>query len=357
MTRPFLFETEFAPLAPPDLSVVLPMKNEARNLAALFDRLVPVLTELGLAYEIIAVDDGSGDDTLARLKAMRLDLPELKIVSLSRNFGKEIGVAAGLARASGRAVVLMDSDLQHPPEAIPDLVGPWRRGEAKIVAAERVDLDRGSGLRALGTHLFYKAFDLFSEVRIDPRAGDFMVLDRIVVDAFLAMPERHRFNRGILAWAGFKRLLVPVRTEKRSEGSSRWGFGRLAQLAMTAIMSFGTLPLRIWTYIGLAVSAVAFLYGIEVVGRTLAYGVDVPGYASLIVVVLFMGGLQLIGLGIIGQYLGNVFSEVKRRPLYFEEETVGFDTPPPPRAVVGDDLTGFPGDPHAADPERSVHRP
>lgn len=317
----------------PVVSVVLPMRNESRGLQRLFERLTPALTALGLPYEIITVDDGSTDDTLDKLKAYRATVPGLKVVSLSRNFGKEIAVTAGLGRTSGRVVVLMDSDLQHPPESIPALLEPWTKGYA-VVFARRMNFDRGSLARRAFSHGFYKLFDMMSEVKIDRETGDFLAIDRKVVDAFLAMPERNRFNRGLLSWAGFRTTTISVHIEERHAGTSQWGFLKLLRLATNAITSFGTLPLRIWTYIGGVVSAVALLYGAYVILRTLIFGADVPGYPSIIVAVLLSAGVQLIGLGIIGEYLGHVFSEVKRRPLYFVQEAVGFDEPPAhPRAA------------------------
>lgn len=309
----------------PNLSVVLPMKNEARGLDRLFERLIPALKALGCSYEIVAVDDGSTDDTLDRLKRIRAAVPELKIVSLSRNFGKEIGVTAGLRRTSGRVVVLMDSDLQHPPESIGDLLRPWREDGFKLVYARRTAFDRGSFMRNWLSKAFYKLFDLMSDVRIDRETGDFMAIDRTVVDAFLAMPERNRFNRGLFTWAGFRSTTVTVPVDPRLEGASQFAFVKLLRLATNAITSFGTLPLRIWTYIGSIVSLAALVYGLYVIVRTLLFGADVPGFPSLIVAVSLSAGVQLIGLGIIGEYLGHVFSEVKRRPLYFEQETIGFD--------------------------------
>ncbi|MEJ1159050.1 glycosyltransferase family 2 protein [Prosthecomicrobium sp. N25] len=309
----------------PVFSVVLPMRNESRGLDRLFARLVPVLLGLGHPFEIVAVDDGSLDDTLARLKALRATVPGLKVISLSRNFGKEIAVTAGLARTSGRAVILMDSDLQHPPEGIPALVEPWEKESVAIVYARRVGLDRGGLTRRMMTRTFYRLFDMMSEVKIDRETGDFMLIDRKVVDAFLAMPERNRFNRGLLAWAGFQARTVPVAMQARESGASQWGILKLVRLAMNAITSFGTLPLRIWTYLGTAVSLLALATGMYFFIRTLLFGADVPGYPSLIVGLMLSAGIQLIGLGIIGEYIGHVFSEVKRRPLYFVQEAVGFD--------------------------------
>jgi len=307
----------------PLISVVLPMRNESRNLDRLFERLAPVLDRIGL-HEMIAIDDGSTDDTLQRLKDLRGRYPSLKVVSLSRNFGKEIAVTAGLARTSGRAVVIMDSDLQHIPEGIPQLMTPWERDGCAIVYARRVGLDRGGLTRKLLTKTFYRVFDFMSEVKIDRETGDFLLLDRRVVDAFLAMPERNRFNRGLLSWAGFRTTTIPLATEARHAGATSFGFLKLVNLAVTAITAFGTLPLRIWTYIGMVFSLVGLLFGAFISVRTILFGADVPGYPSIIVAVLVSAGIQLIGLGIIGEYLGHVYSEVKRRPLYLVQETAGF---------------------------------
>jgi glycosyltransferase involved in cell wall biosynthesis len=304
------------------------MKNESRGLDRLFQRLLPVLDASGLTYEVIAVDDGSTDDTLARLKAFRQQAPALKIVSLSRNFGKEIGVTAGMRRTSGEVVVLMDSDLQHPPESIPDLLKPWREEGYAVVYARRTGLDRGGFVRTALSKAFYKVFDFMSDVKIDREAGDFMAMDRKVVDAFISMRERNRFNRGLLTWAGFRSHTISVPMEDRVDGSSRFGFLKLIGLAVNAITAFGTLPLRVWSYIGGIVSALALLYGIYIVFKTILFGADVPGFPSTIAAIMFSSGVQLIGLGIIGEYIGRVFSEVKGRPLYFEQEAVGFDEKP-----------------------------
>jgi glycosyltransferase involved in cell wall biosynthesis len=317
----------------PLLSVVLPMRNESRNLERLFERLSPVLEKIG-PHEMITVDDGSTDDTLARLKGLRGRYPNLKVVSLSRNFGKEIAVTAGLARTSGQAVVIMDSDLQHAPEGIPKLMQPWLKGGFAIVYARRVNLDRGGLMRKVLTKTFYRVFDFMSEVKIDRETGDFLLLDRRVVDAFLAMPERNRFNRGLLAWAGFSSTTIPLETEARHAGTSQFGFVRLVRLAVTAITAFGTLPLRIWTYIGTLFALAGLLFGAFIVVRTLLFGADVPGYPSIIVAVLVTAGVQMIGLGIIGEYLGHVYSEAKRRPLYFVQETSGFPDSEPERTAL-----------------------
>lgn len=321
------------PLRASLVSAVLPMHNERDGLDRLFARLVPVLESLGVPFEIVCVDDGSRDDTFERLKAARATVPNLKLVTFSRNFGKEIAVTAGLAHTSGDVVIVMDSDLQHPPEAIPELLALWNTGDFDAVHARRVDLDRGTFLRNAFSKAFYRTFAYMSEIAVDRETGDFGAYDRKVIDAFLAMPERNRFNRGLFAWAGFRTTTIPVTMEERQTGASSWGFVKLVRLAVAAITSFGTLPLKVWALIGTVVSLSALFYGLYVVAKTLLFGADVPGFPSLMVAILFFSGIQLIGLGIIGEYLGHVFSEVKRRPLYFVREAIGFDAPPSPNGL------------------------
>jgi glycosyltransferase involved in cell wall biosynthesis len=310
-----------------ELSIVIPIFNEAENLDGLFDRLLPVLQKCTPTYEIVCVDDGSIDETFDRLRALSRRIPQLRAVGLSRNFGKEIAVMAGLARASGRAVVIMDADLQHPPESIPALLDMWRKG-FKIVLTRREQLHEGSGLRRIFTAGFFRFFNAFSEITLDPEIGEFLLLDRRIVKTVLSLPERHRFNRGLIAWIGFRRAVVPVKIDPRKFGQTQFNLARLLRHAVYAIVSFGSFPLHVWSYVGLIVSAFALSYGAYIVVETLIYGSDVPGYPTIIVAILGLSGLQLIGLGVIGEYLGKVFAEVKRRPLYIVADEVGFrDTP------------------------------
>jgi glycosyltransferase involved in cell wall biosynthesis len=309
------------------LSIVIPIYNEAKNLDGLFDRLVPVLERGTLTYEIVCVDDGSTDDTFDRLRALSRRIPQLRAVGLSRNFGKEIAVMAGLARTSGHAVILMDADLQHPPESIPALLEMWRKG-FKIVLTRREQLRDGSALRRIFAMGFFRLFNAFSEVTLDPEIGEFLLLDRRIVKTILALPERHRFNRGLIAWIGFRRAVVPVKIDPRRIGQTQFNFPRLLRHAVYAIVSFGSFPLQVWSYVGLIVSALALSYGAYVVVETLIYGSDVPGYPTIVVAILGLSGLQLIGLGVIGEYLGKVFSEVKRRPLYIVADEIGFRDAP-----------------------------
>lgn len=307
----------------PTLSVVIPMHNEARNIDALFARLLPVLEAIDPSFEVVCVDDGSRDDTCARLRAINAREPRVCAISLSRNFGKEVGIAAGLRYARGRAVILMDADLQHPPEVIAEMVAKWREGYLMVYGVRR-DRTTDGPLRRLLSRAFYRIFDAVSPTRLPAGAGDFRLLDRKAVDALNAMDERTRFTKGLYAWIGFKQTGVMFDVEERADGpASRWSARKLVSFAIDGITAFSTLPLRIWTYIGLAVSAIAFIYALVIVTRTLFFGVDVPGFATLVVSVMFFAGVQLLTLGVIGEYLGRVFIEVKRRPLYFVAEEIG----------------------------------
>lgn len=308
----------------PVLSVVLPMHDEAANLDALFGALEPVLARIGLDYEIVCVDDGSRDDTYARLRRHRDRNRRIKLVRFSRNFGKEAALTAGLRHAAGRAVVLMDSDLQHPPDLIETFVREWRAG-GQMIYARRESRSTDGPVRRLLTGLYYRLYHALSETDLPPDAGDFRLLDRAVVDAVNALPERQRFMKGLMSWVGFRQIAVPYTPAERHAGASKFSFIRLLRLAMDGLASFSTLPLRIWSWVGLAVAVPAMIYGSFIIIRTLILGVDVPGYASIMVTMLFLGGVQLICLGVMGDYLGRVFAEVKGRPTYLLSETAGFE--------------------------------
>lgn len=309
--------------ATPVLSVVVPMFNEAGNLAALFERLVPALEALRLPYEVVCVDDGSRDDTLERLVEFRRRHPAIKIVALSRNFGKEIALTAGLQHTSGKAAIPIDADLQHPPEMIPTLVAKWREGY-DVVYAVRQSRETDGPLRRIATRAFYWIFERLGNVSLPRDAGDFRLLDRRVIDAINHMPERSRFMKGIFAWVGFRQIGVPYNVEQRMHGTSVWGMRRLFRFAIDGLTAFSNFPLIAWCYVGAVIALVSLATGAYFLLRTLIEGVDVPGYASLIVAVLFFGGVQLFTLGVIGSYIGRIFEEVKRRPLYLVRETHGF---------------------------------
>lgn len=314
-------ESAEKPVAPV-LSLVVPMFNEAGNLDGLFDRLAQVMAELGESYEIVCVDDGSCDDTVARaLEHHRRD-PRIKVVELSRNFGKELALTAGLRHTSGQAVVMIDADLQHPPEVIKDMMREWRQGFEMVIAVRR-HRDDESAIKRLAAKTFYEVFGRVSEVRLPPGAGDFRLLDRKVVKVLNAMPEHARFMKGLYAWVGFRQTIIPFDVAERSHGETKFNLFRLWRLAIDGITSFTSVPLKVWTFMGMVVAGFALLYGLLFIIKTLILGIDVPGYPSLIVAITFFSGVQLISLGVIGEYLGRVYSEVKNRPLYVVREAHG----------------------------------
>ncbi|MBB6251606.1 glycosyltransferase family 2 protein [Nitrospirillum iridis] len=323
------------------LSVVIPMHNEEANLAALFLRLIPVLEDIGLPFEIICVDDGSRDGTFAALAFHQAREPRLKLLRLSRNFGKEAAMSAGLRHASGDAVILMDGDLQHPPEIIITFVEQWRQG-MQMVYGVRASRLTDPWMRRFLTKVYYRLLDNMSEVTLPRGAGDFRLLDRSVVDALNAMPERNRFMKGLFSWVGFRQVAVPFEVAQRHAGASTFNFWRLLRFGLDGVASFSNVPLRVWSWLGIALSVPSFFYGVVIITKTIMFGRDTPGYASLMVAVLFLGGLQLIGLGVLGDYLGRVFTEVKGRPMYLVNEKVGFDDAPPADRSSGGGRGGHP---------------
>ena len=308
----------------PTLSILVPMHNEAPVVDLFFDRIEAVLGNLDLSYEIVCINDGSRDDTLAKVRVRQSVNPRIKIIDLSRNFGKEQALTAGLDFAAGDAVVPIDADLQDPPEVIGDFVRLWRDGY-DVVYGVRAQRSGDSLGKRLTARLFYHLFNSLTEVRIPENTGDFRLMDRRVVDALRRLPERNRFMKGLFAWVGFRQTGVEYDHDARAAGASKFRFWRLWNLALDGITAFSTLPLRVWSYVGVAISVIAFLYAAFILFWTLALGISVPGYASLIVVVLFLGGIQLITLGVIGEYLGRLYAEAKRRPTYVVGRTYGFE--------------------------------
>jgi glycosyltransferase involved in cell wall biosynthesis len=308
----------------PLLSIILPFHNETGGIRTLFRRLYPVLGSLNMPYEIICVDDGSSDSTFEALVHERQFDQRLKIVRLARNFGKETALTCGLHYARGDAAITMDSDMQHPPEIIPSLIAKWNEG-FQMIYATRVDRKTDSGLRRLFSRAFYAVFRTIADIQMPEGAGDFCLLDRKVIDAINSLPERNRFMKGLTSWVGFKQGTVPFEVGLRESGVTHWSFFRLLRFAFDGLSSFSTLPLRIWTWCGVIVSFGAIAYGVYLIIDTLVYGISVPGFASLMVGILFLGGLQLLSLGVIGEYMARIFTEVKARPLYFVSDRVGFE--------------------------------
>ncbi|CAN1508536.1 WcaA Glycosyltransferases involved in cell wall biogenesis [Rhabdaerophilaceae bacterium] len=312
--------------AVPELSVVVPAFNEGENIDALVAKLVPVLEHVVSSFEILFVDDGSSDDTMLRIRRLAAQEPRLRALSFSRNFGKEIALAAGLEHATGQAVVIIDADLQHPPEVLATFVSHWREGY-DMVYGQRVDRTTDGPLRRWLTESFYSLFEKFGEIPLPPGAGDFRLLDRKVVEALRRLPERARFSKGLYAWVGFKSIGVPFEVQERAHGSSKWGMRKLTRFAFDGLSSFSTLPLRLATYCGVGISIFAITYAVTIALRTMIWGTDVPGFPTIVVALSFFAGIQLIFLGMIGEYVGRIFAEVKRRPLYLVAEEIGFEAP------------------------------
>jgi glycosyltransferase involved in cell wall biosynthesis len=330
----------------PELSIVLPVFNEGPNVELLVARLTPLLTRISDGFELLFVDDGSRDDTLARIKALAAERPDIRALSFSRNFGKEIALAAGIDHARGRAVILMDADLQHPPEIVETFVRHWREGY-DMVYGQRVDRSLDGPIRRFMTRLFYRLFADFGETPLPEGAGDFRLLDRKVVEALRRLGERARFSKGLYAWVGFKSLGVPFDVAERAHGTSKWSFRKLFSLAANGITSFSTLPLKVWIYVGMLISFGALAYATVFLLRTLVYGIDVPGFPSLFVSVMFFAGIQMMSLGILGEYIGRIFAEVKRRPLYIVAEEIG-GLPGEPATGARDDRQTSSNDPYRA---------
>ncbi len=310
----------------PTLSVVVPVYNEETTVPALLEQLVPTLDGLDMSYEILFVDDGSDDGSLGALIAARSQNPTIRVVSFTRNFGKDIALAAGLAHSSGQAVIPIDCDLQHPPSLIPRMVAKWREGNDMVVAI-RSNRAEESFLRRTMARYYYRALGALTSIEIPPDAGDFRLLDRKIVDVINEMPERCRFMKGIFAWPGFATAKIEFQAAERANDRSRWSYWRLWRFALDGLFSFSSVPLQIWTYLGVLCAGGAFVYLLITLFEKFVYGIDVPGYASLLIVLLFFNGMALLSNGIQGEYIARIFEEVKRRPLYVVQKTWGFEPP------------------------------
>lgn len=303
-------------------SIVVPCFNEEPVVAALLTRLESVLPRLG-EFEVVAVDDGSRDGTFELLRSAAEDRPWLKVVRLSRNFGHQTAITAGLDFASGDTVTVIDADLQDPPEVIPELVAEWERG-ADIVFAVRADRSGETWFKRVSAAAFYRLISRLAQVDLPLDAGDFRLMSRRAVEALRGMRERSRYVRGLVGWIGLERAFVRYARDARTAGETKYPLMRMLRLAMDGIVSFSIRPLQVATYLGLATSAAAFVYGIYVVVFRLLSNAPVPGWTSLMVVTLFLGGVQLTTIGIVGEYVGRIFEEVKGRPLYLVRESAGF---------------------------------
>ena len=310
-----------------ELSIIVPCYNESEVVENFFSAMVGnngILNNLGLNCELVFINDGSKDNTLELLKAQKEIYSnkynlDIKIVNLSRNFGKEAAMSAGFSVASGEAIVPMDADLQDTPELIAKFVELWRQGY-DVVLAKRNDRQEDSFAKRFSSSLFYKLNNKISDVKLPDNVGDFRLFTRKVLNAINSLPENQRFMKGIFAWVGFNSITIEYKRPQRIAGSSKFNGWKLWNFALQGITGFGTLPLRIWTYIGFIVSFLAFIYASFLILRTLIMGIDLPGYASLVVIILFLGGLQLMGVGILGEYVGRIYMESKRRPPFIIDE-------------------------------------
>ncbi|MCK5241996.1 glycosyltransferase family 2 protein [bacterium] len=305
------------------ISIVVPTYNEEEVLGEFHRRLSAMLATLPERVQILYVNDGSTDGTRILLRNFGEKDPRVAILDLSRNFGKEIAMTAGLDHASGEAVIIIDADLQDPPELIPELIKHWRDGY-DIVYAKRIARDGESAVKKLTASFFYWIMQNIGRVTIPADTGDFRLLSRCAVAALKQLREQHRFMKGLFVWIGYPQKAVHYRREPRYAGKTKWNYLRLWNLALEGITSFTIMPLKISTYIGFVTALGSLAYGIIIIFRTLFFGNPVPGYPSLMVVILLLGGVQLITMGIMGEYLGRIFNETKNRPLYFLKD---YDTP------------------------------
>lgn len=305
------------------ISIVTPFYNEEEVVNVFFNELNNIVRNININIEFICIDDGSVDNTYIKLCNIAKKQKNVKIIRFSKNFGKECALSAGLDYAKGDAVIVIDSDLQDQPSIIPQMIEKWRLGY-KVVYGIRKEREQDSFLKKNSAKLFYKIYNLVCDTKIPGNVGDFRLLDRQVVDVLKNIKEKKRFMKGVFEWVGFSHCGVEFVRQNRIKGGTKWNYWRLWNFAIDGITSFSTIPLRIWSYVGFIIALIAFIYGSFLTIRTIFSGIDVPGYASIMVAILFLGGMQLLSLGIIGEYIGRIYTETKNRPLYVVSEI--FDT-------------------------------
>jgi glycosyltransferase involved in cell wall biosynthesis len=303
------------------LSIIIPAYNEEEVLQEFYRRIVGVASKIGMPYELIFVNDGSKDRTMQLLTSLSQQNEHLVIIDLSRNFGKEIAVSAGIDFCRGDAVVIIDADLQDPPELIPELIEQWRLGYDNVYA-RRISREGESKLKKLTAFLFYRSIRGMTHIDIPADTGDFRLLSRRAIDALKQLPERNRFMKGLYAWIGFSAIAVDYHRDSRYAGKTKWNYWKLWNFALEGITSFTEVPLKLASYVGGLMAFLSFLYGAYIIIKTFILGNDVPGYPSLIVTILFLGGIQLVFIGVLGEYLGRAFAEIKQRPLYFVNKII-----------------------------------
>ena len=303
----------------PIISIIAPCYNEEEVLDIFMPAITTVLDRIAKSYEIVFINDGSSDKTLEKLLQLKEHYRHIRIINLSRNFGKEAAMTAGLDSALGEVIIPIDVDLQDPPSLIVDFIQKWEEGN-DVVLAKRVDRSSDSWAKKFSAESFYKFHNKISNVDIPDNVGDYRLMTRKVVTAIQKLPENQRFMKGIFSWVGFKTATVEYKREVRQAGETSFNGWKLWNFALEGITSFSTVPLRIWLYIGVFISLLSLVFGSWIVIKTLVFGVDTPGYASLFTTVLFLGGIQLMGIGILGEYIGRLYMEAKNRPIYIIED-------------------------------------
>ena len=324
----------------PEISVVLPVFNEVENLDELRERLTKVLGACGRTWEVVFVDDGSRDDSFAKMAVFADEDPRFRAVRFSRNFGHQMALTAGVDHARGRLVAVMDADLQDPPELLHEMLGKIDEG-FEVVYAQRTAREGETAFKKATAHLFYRLMRRWTNVDIPVDTGDFRLMGPKAVAAFRSLRERHRFIRGMTAWVGFRQTAVPYARPPRLRGETKWPLRKMLRFAVDGLTSFSHVPLQLATWLGFFVSAFSFLYILVVLWLKLR-GINVTGWTTMMFFILFLGGVQLILIGVLGEYLGRIYEEVKRRPLYLVDEVVGGGAPPP--AVPGTPATPPPDD-------------
>lgn len=299
----------------PFISIIIPVLNEEEAIPHFVEVVEGILEKSSCRFELLFVNDGSTDSTSDVLHQMEMSDHQIRIIEFTRNFGKEAAVTAGLEHAEGDAVIPMDVDLQDPPELILQFIEKWKEGN-DVVYGKRVRRHAEGWLRRVTAGLFYGSFNLLSPFNFPSNVGDYRLMDRSVVEVIKLLPEKSRFMKGLFAWAGFHAVEIPYHRPSRSKGKSKWNYWKLWNFALDGILNFSTIPLRIWTYVGGIIALGSFCYGLVIIGQKLFFGNAVPGYPSLMTCLLFLGGIQLLSLGIIGEYIARIFNEVKNRPLY-----------------------------------------
>jgi len=298
------------------ISIIVPCFNEASNIGNFYREIIKVFRKNdGYVFEIVCVDDGSVDNTLNELLEVVAKDNRFKVIELSRNFGKEAAITAGIDHSIGDAVIPIDCDLQDPPELIKEMIEKWEKG-AEVVLAKRVDRSEDTIFKRKSAEFFYKIHNKLANVSIPNNVGDFRLMDRVVVSSINELRERQRFMKGIFAWVGYKTETIEYVRASRRDGDSKFSGWKLWNLALEGFTSFSTIPLRLWTYIGGIGAIISILYAFFILIRTIVYGIEVPGYASLIVIFLFISSLQILSIGLLGEYIGRIYMETKHRPIY-----------------------------------------